>query len=223
MDQTEQNFIDDLFGKLAAAERSSGPRDRDAENYIQHLISRQPAAPYYMAQTIIVQEQALKNAQDKIAELEAQLAERPAAGGGSFLGGLLGGGRPAGSVPPAGSRYPAQPPQREMEESPVAQYQRERGGGGFLAGAMQTAAGVAGGVMLGNLLTGMFGGGHGAQAKEGHAEAGKEAGDKDAGDKQEAADQKDQNGADHNDHLQDAAYEGDDDFFGGFGADSFDV
>jgi hypothetical protein len=32
-----------------------------------------------------------------------------------------------------------------------------RGGGGFLAGAAQTAMGVAGGMMLGSMLTGAFG------------------------------------------------------------------
>ncbi len=33
-------------------------------------------------------------------------------------------------------------------------------GGGFMAGALQTAAGVAGGVVLGNMLTNMFSGSH---------------------------------------------------------------
>jgi hypothetical protein len=41
-----------------------------------------------------------------------------------------------------------------------------RGGGGFLAGAAQTAMGVAGGLLLGNALAGLFGGGGEAQAAE---------------------------------------------------------
>ncbi len=35
---------------------------------------------------------------------------------------------------------------------------QQRGGSGFLAGAAQTAMGVAGGMMLGNMLAGAFGG-----------------------------------------------------------------
>ncbi len=38
--------------------------------------------------------------------------------------------------------------------------QAARAGGGFMAGALQTAAGVAGGVVLGNMLTNMFSGSH---------------------------------------------------------------
>ncbi|MDZ4791663.1 MAG: DUF2076 domain-containing protein [Hyphomicrobiales bacterium] len=166
MDRTEQDVIDELFGKLSEAEQGSAQRDAGAEKHINKLISRQPAAPYYMAQAIIVQEQALKQAQQRIEELENDVDERPAAGGGSFLGGLFGGGsvpRSGGATP--GSRYPAQNRGRQPE-SPVQQYQRTGQGGGFLAGAAQTAVGVAGGMMLGSMLGGMFGGGDKATAAE---------------------------------------------------------
>ena len=45
-----------------------------------------------MAQTIVVQEQALSAAQGRIQQLEQELASRPA-GGGGFLSGLFGGGQ----------------------------------------------------------------------------------------------------------------------------------
>jgi hypothetical protein len=41
-----------------------------------------------------------------------------------------------------------------------------RGGGGFLAGAAQTAMGVAGGVLLGNMIADAFGGGDEAKAAD---------------------------------------------------------
>lgn len=169
MDQTEKQVIDGLFDRLRQAERGSAHRDGDAERHIGALISQQPAAPYYMAQAILVQEHALKAAQQRIAELEQEVEEQPAQSGGGFLGGLFGGGSQAparGSVPRAGGgmRYPAAGAHNGAENSPVAQYQRTGQGGGFLAGAMQTAVGVAGGMVVANMLTGMLGGGSEAQA-----------------------------------------------------------
>jgi hypothetical protein len=70
MDDRDGRAIEELFGKLSAVERQSAPRDPQAERYIRERIAAQPAAPYYMAQTIIVQEQALAAAQERIEELE---------------------------------------------------------------------------------------------------------------------------------------------------------
>jgi hypothetical protein len=165
MDRNDQLAIESLFGKLAAVERQSPPRDTESEAFIRERIARQPGAPYYMAQTIVVQEQALEAAQARIEELEAQAASAPQSSGG-LLGNLFGGGRQpprSGSVPRVG-RLGGTAPQQPI---PVAQPQR---GGGFLAGAAQTAMGVAGGVLLANAIGGMLGGGE-AQAAEAHAGA----------------------------------------------------
>src|ERR671919_1821146 len=89
MDQRERQVIDELFGKLRQVERQAPQRDAEAEAHLRQQVSRLPAAPYYMAQAILVQEQALASMQTRVQELERQLAERPAGGG--FLGGLFGG------------------------------------------------------------------------------------------------------------------------------------
>lgn len=163
MDKTEQQIIDDLFNRLQQAERGSGPRDAEAEQHIRGLLTQQPAAAYYMAQAIIVQEEALKSAQAKIEELESREQENQARGG-SFLGGLFGAGStsvPAsGSVPKAGGfRYPqAVNSEDQAPDNTVARYQQTRQGGGFLAGAAQTAAGVAGGILVANMISDMIGG-----------------------------------------------------------------
>lgn len=166
MNNDERSLIRDLFGKLAEVEHRAPPRDRDAERFIHEQIAAQPGAPYYMAQTIVVQEQALADAQRRIEELEQQAAGRQEQGRGLFGGVWGGGSRPAtspsasygrrgsgGSVPAFG---------RSQHGAPGA-------GGGFLAGAAQTAMGVAGGVLLGNMLAGMFAGDE-AQAAEPAAE-----------------------------------------------------
>jgi hypothetical protein len=121
MDRNDRDVIEGLFDRIARVERRSGPRDRGAEALINAKIGQQPAAPYYMAQTILMQEKALNDAQERIEELEGRRSGSPRGRG------LAAGpwGAPAWSA---------------------------GGGGGFLAGAAQTAMGVAGGVLLGNML-----------------------------------------------------------------------
>jgi hypothetical protein len=99
MNTQELQIIDDLFNRLREAERQSDPREPEAENHIRSRIEAQPGAPYYMAQTIVIQEQALHAAEARIAELDDQLARRPA-GGGGFLSSLFEGGQ--SSAPPLG-------------------------------------------------------------------------------------------------------------------------
>ena len=237
MDQTEQRYIDDLFDRIADAERQSGPRDASAERYIRDIISRQPSAPYYMAQAMIVQDEAMKAAQQRIEDLERELADRPAqqSGGGSFLGGLFGGAGsnptrgtsvpPGGSVPRAGGgfNYPRDD-RAPMQGSPIARYGQPGGGGGgggFLSGALQTATGVAGGVLLGNVLGDLFKG-HGATgaaqaAEPAKTETAQPEAHKDTD--QNQADQNQQN--DQNDpfsHVEETRYDDDDSIVG----DDFD-
>jgi uncharacterized protein len=249
MDQTEQHYIDELFDRLQSAERQSGPRDAGAEGYIRERVSRQPAAPYYMAQAIIVQEEALKAAQQRIAELEHEIEQRPAqaaGSGGGFLGGLFGGGParttsvpPSSSVPSGGSvpragggfNYPREqrPPmdqRAQAEDSTVARYGQTGRGGGFLAGAMQTAVGVAGGVVLGNMIGNMLGGDKAGAAQAGEAAKPEAA---EAG-KNEPAAQEASNTADQGQpddpfaNVEEAEYDDDDSFIGGdFGGGGFDI
>src|SRR5687768_14512468 len=108
MDQNERQIIDELFGKLHQAEAQSSPRDPQADTYIREQVGRQPAAPYLMAQAIVMQEQALAASQARIQELEEQLRTRPAAGGGGFLSGLFGGGAPQQPTPSAHSPWGSQ-------------------------------------------------------------------------------------------------------------------
>ena len=140
MQSEERELITGLFGRLQPFE--SQPRDSEAEALIKESVARQPAAPYLLVQTVLVQEQALKAAQERIAELEAK-AGAPAASG--FLGsapriGPWG----AAAAAPAAPR-PSVPSTRSPLQAAVAPQQ---GGGGFLRTAMATAAGVAGGALL---------------------------------------------------------------------------
>lgn len=163
MQQEDREAIVDLFGRLREAEDRSGPREPEADALIHDAIAAQPAAPYYMAQTIVVQNHALAAAQQRIAELET--ASRQERGGGLF-GGLFGS--------PSAGPAPAAPSPRQAPRSD-----------GFLAGAAQTAFGVAGGVLLANLVVDSLFGGDAAAAPvddaAGDAEPGAD-GDLDGGD-----------------------------------------
>lgn len=182
----ERKLLAGLFERVKAAAASS--RDKEAEDFINEQIRAQPAAPYLLAQTVIVQDQALQGANQRIEQLEARVKELEAnaqKGAGSFLGGLIGGGAAmaAPSAPPP--PRPASPPgfdqpqggplgsQRGYAPSPA--YPPQGGyapppqptpsaGGGFLKGALGAAAGVAGGVLLADSIRGLFHGGAGGMA-----------------------------------------------------------
>lgn len=148
------------------------PVDREADALIGDLFQRHPEARYRITQTAFVQEAALVQAQNRLQQLEwelenqrrqfeAQAAQAPQQGGGLF-GGLFGGGQRAQGRMPAPMPPPPQPMQPPMGAQAMMQPQG-RGGSGFLGTALTTAAGVAGGMVLGNALMGMFNGG-GAEA-----------------------------------------------------------
>jgi hypothetical protein len=153
VDGNDRQVIEGLFDKLRQVDSQAPARDAEAERLIRQQIESLPAAPYYMAQAIVVQEQALASLHQRIQELERQATEQPA-GGGGFLSGLFG----------TGSRQPA-PPARVAPPAYAQQAAPQRGpwggggGGGFMAGAMQTALGVAGGMLIADALASAFGAG----------------------------------------------------------------
>ena len=148
MQAEERDLITGLFDRLRPFD--SQPRDPEAEQLIANLVSRQPSAVYLLTQTVLVQEQALKAAQERIAELEAKAGAAPASG---FLSSAPKIG-PWGAAPGAAPAAP--PPTRSPLQAAVAP-QPAGGGGGFLRSALTTAAGVAGGALLFEGIRSMLG------------------------------------------------------------------
>ncbi len=144
LNQDDRRAIEGLFDRLAEAARRAPQRDPEAEDLINREIVRQPSAPYYMAQTIVVQQTALEAAERRIEDLQREASERQA----------------------ARNRNPWD---RQQDDGYSPAQQRGWGGGGFLGGAMQTALGVAGGVLLGSAIGSLFGAGgaHAAEAQTG--------------------------------------------------------
>ncbi|MGL4891677.1 MAG: DUF2076 domain-containing protein [Aeromonas veronii] len=139
MQQQEQGLIDGLFDRLKQAQARDSKRDPQADQLIHQHLAQQPDAPYYMTQALLIQQAALTRLNERIKELEAN---QSSSSGGSFLSGLFGSecSPPPRFTPPQASA-PAQPASRASS---------------FLGGALQTAAGVAGGVMLADMIGGLF-------------------------------------------------------------------
>src|SRR6201995_2866127 len=102
MTPQERQLIDDLFARLAKVE--TAPRDPEAMSAIMQGLRVAPNAIYALVQTVLVQDEALKQAHDRIEQLEAATAPKPqqqAQGGflDSMRDAVFGSSQSHGSVP----------------------------------------------------------------------------------------------------------------------------
>jgi hypothetical protein len=172
MTPQEQELVDELFDRLAKLE--SNPRDPNAERLIADGLGRAPHAVYALVQTALVQDEALKRANARIEELQAQVGGQEQQRSGSFLDSMrdavLGKSEPRGSVPSVHSQaqsspttappyrpQPGYPPQTPGPGLAPGMGPAFGSGGSFLGTAASTAAGVIGGGLLLNSIRSMFG------------------------------------------------------------------
>ena len=173
MTPQEQELVNELFDRLAELE--SNPRHPDAEGLIADGLRRAPHAVYALVQTALVQDEALKRANARIEELQAQVGGEEQQRSGGFLDSMrdavLGRSEPRGSVPSVHSQAQSSPtmapPYRRQPEYPPQTPPYPTGapgmgpafgsGGSFLGTAASTAAGVIGGGLLLNSIRSMFG------------------------------------------------------------------
>ncbi len=169
MTPQEKDLIQTVFDRLSRS--GVGQKDGEAEALIRDLFQRVPDAAYGLVQAVIVQEMGLNQATAQIAELQRQLdaarAHAAAPGGGSFLGGAgpwAGGSVPrSGGVPPQPNyapppAYAPPPPAYGAPPQPTANPWTQQPAGGFLRNAATMAAGVAGGTLIAEGLSSLFGG-----------------------------------------------------------------
>ena len=161
MTPQEQELIKGLFNRLSQLE--SQPRDPEAERLIAQGLAGAPHAIYALVQTVLVQDEALRLANARIEELQAQtsVAAEPEQRPTSFLDSMreaLGGRAPHGSVPnvrTAGGNQPqGQQPQPGYPQQAAPGF---GSGGSFLGTAASAAAGVIGGSLLLDGIRSMFG------------------------------------------------------------------
>ncbi len=181
MTPQERQLVDELFDKLAQLE--TAPRDANAAAIIADGSRRAPNALYALVQTVLLQDEALKRANEHIQQLEGGgQAQQPQGGFLDSMRDTLFGNGGRGSVP---SVKPADANARPTWNSGqvLSQTNGGYGNGGYAAGgyggpgaapggpapaggggssflgtAAAAAAGMIGGSLLMNSMRGMFGG-----------------------------------------------------------------
>lgn len=167
MTPQETELVEDLFDRLAKLE--SLPRDPAAERLIAEGALRAPHALYALVQTALLQDEALKRANARIEELQAELGggEEPQQRQGGFLDSMrdaLTGRATATSVPRVRPNASTEPDPRWNTGGALATTATTAAapspgapGGSFLGTAAASAAGVIGGALLLNSISSMFG------------------------------------------------------------------
>ncbi|MET8847844.1 DUF2076 family protein [Amycolatopsis sp. NPDC004625] len=138
MENQDRELILGLAQRLRQAQPV--PKDPQAAELIAHHVGAQPDALYLLVQAVLVQEDALRTAQARIAALQAAPAATPPpapAAGGGFLSRAFG---------------------QHRDQAAPAEGPPGRSGGGFLKTAAAAAVGVAGGALLFQGLNEAFGG-----------------------------------------------------------------
>lgn len=161
-------------------EARAGAKDPEAEGLVRDACARQPDAAYLLAQHALQVEAALLATQAQVADLQKQLAAaRPAPQAGSFLSENSWGRQPAAvgasaamaSTQPASASFqPAMArgmaPAAQQPMAAAAPARSWGSGGGMLGTLAMTAAGVAGGALLYQGISGMMNRNNADQAKD---------------------------------------------------------
>jgi uncharacterized protein len=155
MTPQERDLVTALLARLK--QHATEAKDTEADALIRQALAQQPDAPYFLVQTVLMQDMALQTARERMRQLEAQLTQakpQPT----SFLGGAA-----RGSVPSAGvwtQSTPASAPPSSAapwSQGAVPFAGVPSGGSSFLQQAATTAAGIAGGALLFEGIRSLFG------------------------------------------------------------------
>jgi len=158
MKQEEKKIISNLFSKLKKTETDFPNRNKEAEEYIKDFLNKQPNSFYYIIQTILVQESVIKNLTKKLNETKRKIKKNdipnfiP-----NFNENLKNHSQPESSS--TFSKNTNEIPQNYRNPNSLSFYSEnsyKEKNNSFLKNALQTATGVAGGIVLGNMVSSLF-------------------------------------------------------------------
>jgi hypothetical protein len=165
MTPQERDLLTNLVSRLRQSPVQQ--RDSEADQMINDLVRERPDTPYTLAQTVLIQDYALNQAQARIADLEQQVKGRQQQESGGFLSAIFGSSKPPQPQPQAQQQYqqaqPAYQPQPAYAPGPWGSAAPQVFGQppsqpSFLRSAATTAAGIAGGALLFQGIQSLFGG-----------------------------------------------------------------
>ena len=159
MTPEEHQMLEDLAKKIA--QTPPPVQDAEAEEFIRKNIGKRPDALYLMTQTVLIQNMALKHAQQEIEQWKQRASQAGSApkqgqGQGAFLGQTGRSNRP----PLHSITLPRRPAMllRLRRQPAGSMFGGGAGMVGFLRSAGTTAAGVAAGALAFEGIRSMFGG-----------------------------------------------------------------
>ncbi|WP_343192729.1 DUF2076 domain-containing protein [Buchnera aphidicola (Taiwanaphis decaspermi)] len=160
----EHDLIKNLFFRLKKTETNSGEIDKSANKLIKNFLKEQSNAPYYMAQTLLIQEEAIKKLNFQVDELKhknKELKNKIEKNNTGFLSGLFK--NKNNNIDyidqkKLNNNYSKYNQDQEVNNSAFrpSGITSNNVSGGFLKNALQTAAGVAGGMIVANTLNNLF-------------------------------------------------------------------
>lgn len=159
MEDKEKKLIKNLFSRLKDIELKNVKIDQEVNILIKDIIKKQCNAPYYMTQTILIQESAIQSLYNKINKLKKIIKDNKKEinfknKSNGFLSGLFNNKKKIQKDDLNTKDYL----NKDIENNNLNKcvYSSNNGNGGFLKNALQTAIGVAGGVVSANMLMNLF-------------------------------------------------------------------
>jgi hypothetical protein len=167
MTPQERDLLTNLVSRLRQS--PSQQRDAEADQMINDVVRERPDTPYTLAQTVLIQDYALNQAQARIAALEEQVRGQQPQESGGFLSAIFGSSKPPQQPQPQPQQQyqqqaqPAYQPQPAYAPGPWGSPAPQVFGQvpsqpSFLRSAATTAAGIAGGALLFQGIQSLFGG-----------------------------------------------------------------
>lgn len=159
MNTSEREQLAQFLQQLVQAQ--AGAKDAEAQSLISRAMAQQPDAAYLLVQRALLQDGAIKVADERIAALQEELNQLkpPARSGGGFLDAIGWGRAPVPPNAPA-ALAPYAMPQTSQQPAPAPAPAPGFQAPSFLTSMATTAAGVAAGAFLFQGIGHLMGGGH---------------------------------------------------------------
>ncbi|WP_343184156.1 DUF2076 family protein [Buchnera aphidicola (Ceratovacuna keduensis)] len=164
MNSEERTLIKNLFKKIDNIEKKFSKKDNEANDLILNLIKKNPNSHYYMVQSLLVQDEVILRLNNNIIDLKNKIEELKSfkkKTKRSFLSNFFNFNK-NDSIDKKNvndkSEYISNKNNNSNNDVNYKEscFSGHQNNGSFLGNALQTAAGVAGGIAFGNLLTSLF-------------------------------------------------------------------